>query len=164
MRHSSPGRTSSPTAAFCPASSSSTEALQHLSGVHDPERVEGVLDGAHGLHRRGAALELEEAAPRGADAVLCGHGPAESDGGPVEVRVGATHALAGGGIAALEHEVGVQVAVADMAEHTARQLVLHGDALDLDDHIGDPAARRADVVHAHLPLAVEGLQGQYPNP
>jgi hypothetical protein len=52
---------------------------EHFAGVHDPQRVERLLDLAHHLHGR-SMLKVEQVTLVQADAVLARAGAPEADG------------------------------------------------------------------------------------
>ena len=105
----------------------------------------------------GAALDLEPLPPRRADAVLAGDRAAERERGPVQVGLDRVGLRLGLRVAAVEHEIGVQVAVAGVPERPDPDVVLRGDALDLAEHVGHARSGHADVLHPDVAQPLQGV-------
>src|SRR5947209_6307918 len=66
--------------------------------VHDPERIERRLDGAHHVDHVGADLVDQRLAARQPDPVLGGHGPTETESGGEDLVADDLGELGGPGI------------------------------------------------------------------
>jgi subtilisin family serine protease len=119
----------------------------HLARVEDVLRVERQLDGAHDGNCSRPALGFEVGALGQASAVLAGDRAAEGQRGVVDLCAGGIDPRLGGGVVAIDDVGRVQVAVAGMTEHSYAQAQPGRDLLDGGQHLRDPAARHADVVH-----------------
>src|SRR6185503_5215680 len=95
-------------------------------------------------------------APRGPDAVLRGDRATEVERGTEDLVADEVGEARGIGIVAVEDEVGVEVAVAGMAEGRTADLVRGRDPLDGREQLRDAGARHADVLHPDRALALEG--------
>lgn len=81
-----------------------------------------------------------------ADAVLARDGPAQLDHAPedpVQYDLGPAHLR---GVVGIDHQVGVDVAVAEMAEEDHAQVEFGGQAVDEGHHLRDAAARHDNVL------------------
>ena len=120
---------------------------QDLARIEDPERIEGVLDRPHHRDRAVAPLEGQVVAPGDADPVLGGDRPSEGDGSAVKRVRRAVELRLAVGVVAVQDDVRVEVAVADVAEGRDHEALLRADALDRGQELRDAAAWHADVLH-----------------
>ena len=98
----------------------------------------------------------EPVAPRGPDPVLAGDRAAERERGLVQLGARGVEADDRGiALVPVEDERRVEVAVARVPERPDADPVAHRDRLDRNEHLGDPAARHADVLHPRHALVLQ---------
>ena len=81
---------------------------------------------------------------------------AQSQGFSVEIRPGGLSDFPGTRVVALEHEVRMEVAISGMPEGRYPHAVRLPHSIDGLQHLGDPAARHANVFHPHGAQPLEG--------
>src|SRR5205085_1113120 len=82
----------------------------------------------------------------GTYAVLAGEGAAQTYGCIKYLRGGAIYSIDFLRVVAIEEDIGVQIAVADMAIHRDLQPILCGDLTDCPQGVGNRAARHRDIL------------------
>src|SRR5215475_11216088 len=133
--------------------------LHDLAGVHDVGRVERLLDGTHGGERAGTVLRFEIFHLALPDAVLARaralHGQRAVHQAFAQ-RLGARRLV---GIAQVDQQREMEIAVADMAENRRHQPALGNVALRRRDAFGKPRDRHAHVGGNRLGAGAQAAAG-----
>src|SRR5919106_5110679 len=125
-------------------------ALEDLAGIENPERVQRSPDPPMRLEPGLADLLGQERLLQQPHSVLAGDRPAELQGHPHDGLEGGPGSSYGIRIALVEHDRGVHVAVARVAERADQHRVAIGDLLDRSQEIGDPTDGHRHVVEQEI--------------
>src|SRR5579875_441531 len=118
---------------------------EDLARIHDPVRIDGLLDPAHQGDLIFAQIELEELLFEQTDPVLARQRPAQCDGGLEDLACRGDDAPHLVGVAAIAEDIGMEIPVPGVAEEGDHEPVTLGDLTDAPGHLGYRRARDRDV-------------------